>query len=358
MCPCKSDCPTGCPCPNYVCTEVTTEALTTTTISAKNKNSVLVLNTYYTPNVPIIIDSNGRQDRNFYFVRDVDTNAVHSCSIIWGNEMFVIGSSWGQVSKINGCRLERVGTLNFEHNLGACTTVLNTFIYLCFNSNEADYKRCRMARDPLGPYENITESVFTHKRIQIAASSSKSRMIFSSLKIKQRIYWPSDVSRRSIITAKCCKLPWVIGVLYTITLMIRRAIWYLFSNITMFTWKVPYFIHFYAVTFAANSFYIFGGSDGTDLTTIARLDSDTNIWSNVGSLNTGRQGHSVIYHNGTFLVVGGAGETKPTENCSMMNDAMTCTESTPSLKGYQFYPLLFSIEDDFCKTCDWKSISK
>ena len=47
LCPCQSDCPNGCPCPNYQCSESTTPRPTTqTTASDTRKDTVLVLNTH------------------------------------------------------------------------------------------------------------------------------------------------------------------------------------------------------------------------------------------------------------------------------------------------------------------------
>ena len=53
-CPCKPNCPNGCPCPNYECPETTTDVTTTTltttpsttTSVEQSNNTVLVLSTY------------------------------------------------------------------------------------------------------------------------------------------------------------------------------------------------------------------------------------------------------------------------------------------------------------------------
>ena len=47
LCPCQTDCPNGCPCPNFQCSESTTPRPTTQTTAADTrKDTVLVLNTH------------------------------------------------------------------------------------------------------------------------------------------------------------------------------------------------------------------------------------------------------------------------------------------------------------------------
>ena len=50
-CPCKSNCPNGCPCPQYDCAETepvttTTSTLMSTSTASQRNNTVLVLNSY------------------------------------------------------------------------------------------------------------------------------------------------------------------------------------------------------------------------------------------------------------------------------------------------------------------------
>ena len=71
--------------------------------------------------------------------------------------------------------LERLISVFF---VGACASVTDSEIYLCFSSTirdekENDYKKCRYARDPLDKFTEAPSSVYYHKQTSIAASDSK-----------------------------------------------------------------------------------------------------------------------------------------------------------------------------------------
>ena len=196
-CPCQSGCPQGCPCEEYVCptttpsfTTSTTTSSTTTSLSALTtttttttttmttaspKTEVLVLNTYNKANVPIITNASGREDRNFYFLYDENTEAVHSCGLTWRGQYYIFGGSSKktQISKVIGCQLKLIGELSFDHNHGACASVADNKIFLCFNDESGDYKKCRMCSSPIGKPQELVESVDNHRRISIAASQCK-----------------------------------------------------------------------------------------------------------------------------------------------------------------------------------------
>ena len=64
-CPCKSGCPDGCPCENYVCRD--------------DKTSVLVLTTV-NDNQPLVITPTGEPDYNIMMTYDYRTQVHGSCS--------------------------------------------------------------------------------------------------------------------------------------------------------------------------------------------------------------------------------------------------------------------------------------
>ena len=90
-------------------------------------------------------------------------------------------------------------------------------------------------------------------------------------------------------------------------------------------------------------------------TPIARLDVETQTWSNAGSLKTGRYGHGVIFAGEKFIVLGGQKsggfDDGPIKNevCTLSGTSMTCEESSNSLKSYVNYPELFLVPEDFGK---------
>ena len=158
-CPCQTNCPYGCPCPDYICPVPSTE--------------VLVLSTRKPENSPVIINSAGRNDQDFYFEFEESTEISHSCSIFWHNQHYVFGGNHetNQVSKIVNCKLTNVGQLSFSFNIGGCAKTNQEQIYLCFPENSQ--KACWTADTPTGKFDEASESFFEHKWTRIAASESK-----------------------------------------------------------------------------------------------------------------------------------------------------------------------------------------
>ena len=58
-----------------------------------------------------------------------------------------------------------------SHNNAACTSVSDRRIYLCFNWNSADTKKCRSASDPLDTFTEVAPTVYEHLWAKIAAVS-------------------------------------------------------------------------------------------------------------------------------------------------------------------------------------------
>ena len=63
----------------------------------------------------------------------------------------------------------------------------------------------------------------------------------------------------------------------------------------------------------------------------------------------GRHAHNAIYDGSTVLVVGGNGTFK-TEKCTISNNQMNCTEQNPQLSSYAYYPEMFMVSTDYCKS--------
>ena len=80
----------------------------------KNKK-ILVLNSQYGWKPAMLINSAGEQKKLTCFERDGDTEAYYSCSITWKNQFHVFGgySYFRQISRLNGYKLERIGSLDF-----------------------------------------------------------------------------------------------------------------------------------------------------------------------------------------------------------------------------------------------------
>ena len=78
-CPCQQNCPDGCPCPNFECTD---------------PRAVLVLNSYYGPNVPVLIDAEGRFDTNLVTQFGEETQVHGSCSVTYRNKFYIFGGQF------------------------------------------------------------------------------------------------------------------------------------------------------------------------------------------------------------------------------------------------------------------------
>ena len=176
-------CPGGCPCPEYVCpgnqtttvSSTTTETVSTTIPPTFTNTSILVLNTWKTENIPLITDSTGKVEyagTDFSFLYGSSTEAKFSCSISWRGEFYIFGGYYKttQIAKLNGCVLERVGSLAFIHYYGACSNVNDEWIYLCFNVIGDEYRKCRRSNDPLGSYQTIAESKADHNKAKLGSN--------------------------------------------------------------------------------------------------------------------------------------------------------------------------------------------
>lgn len=177
-CPCQSDCPHGCPCPNFECPYEPTTTVSPTQ-EPEIRSTVLVLNTYTDAagyrNRALLVDSNGKHEEQLYFIYGAETTVKHSCSLVWNNQFYVFGGDSEfkrQVSRLDGCKLTRVSSLSFNFEHGACTSVGDRRFYLCFGMGE-DIKTCRYATEVGQEMIEAAESLFTHHQIRIASSDSK-----------------------------------------------------------------------------------------------------------------------------------------------------------------------------------------
>ena len=128
----------------------------------------------------LLIDASSRQDVVSCFSYDSDTEVFQSCSLTWHNGFYVFGgaSHWQQISQIIGTKLRRIGSLNFVHYAGTCDVMAGEKIFICFNGlGKNDYKRCRMALSPLGTFNQIQQSTYAHRFIEVAASDCKRKIV-------------------------------------------------------------------------------------------------------------------------------------------------------------------------------------
>ena len=116
----------------------------------------MVLKTFLSSysNRPLLVNYDGGNNTNMEFFIRPDTDIYLSCSARLNGEYYVFGgATYGgadnsgftkQISKINDCRLKRVGDLSFDFTYGACGTYdvsSEERVMLCFDMNEQ--RKCR-----------------------------------------------------------------------------------------------------------------------------------------------------------------------------------------------------------------------
>ena len=359
-CPCQDGCQNGCPCPLYECDQIATtssEAGSTTTVaevsttsigttlsttSANTVTPVLILNTEERTNSPLLTDINGGETKLSDFSMGDDTSVHGSCSLTWQNDMYIIGgreSYSRQISRIQRCRLARVGSLDFPLELGGCTgtaldnigflkftrfsepyKVARGLITLCFS--EGNSKRCFYTpQSPLGQFYEVEESAYDHKLTRIASSNTEILAMGSRRPDHAHVE---------------------------------------FLNMSSFEWSIgpsyPYAsaINYAPILFHEGGFIVFGGFTANEpITTVARLGAVGKQWVKLGDLTRPRSDHGSIFVDGHFLVVGGESRggvgAIQTEKCTLSElNQITCVSQSPSLFHYRQYPELFLVDNGFC----------
>ena len=120
-------------------------------------------------NTPRLIDTEGELLTTFEFDgQEVD----RSCGVTYQNKHLIFGGNVNkrQILQVDECGLIKLGSLPFDHRLGACCSTEDVMI-LCFNYNdENDLKKCRQASSPTGSWSELALSSFEHRDTAIAAS--------------------------------------------------------------------------------------------------------------------------------------------------------------------------------------------
>ena len=106
----------------------------------------------------------------------MNTGVDYSCSLQWQNNYYIFGSSKEprQVSMVNGNRLERKATLNFECSYAACTVLNQKTVLLCFGE-PGIRDVCRQSNNPLGSFTKLPNSNYNHWKTRIASFEGKKK---------------------------------------------------------------------------------------------------------------------------------------------------------------------------------------
>ena len=155
-----------CPLPCAICN--------ITTMTGKTTDSILAINTRQADKQAFLINPIGNHTKvDFRF--GPATQVWNSCSIQWQNRMVVFGgfNERKQISEVKGCGLTRIGSLAFNFHSGACASMQNVAIFLCFDWWDGNGKVCRSSSDPLGKFNAIDDSNFNHYLTRIASDNGQ-----------------------------------------------------------------------------------------------------------------------------------------------------------------------------------------
>ena len=79
------------------------------------------------------------------------------------------------MSMVNGNRLERKATLDFDFKSGGCTVLDQKTIVLCFDYNERNL--CRQSNNPIGSFTKLPKSNYDHWGTRIASFDGKNKIV-------------------------------------------------------------------------------------------------------------------------------------------------------------------------------------
>ena len=87
-----------------------------------------------------LIDFDAVVNPMFNFEMGPNTNVDQSCSLVFQDKMYVLGSEDEkyQIAEVTDCGLKRIGDLSFRFVSGSCTNMNDEFIVMCFDLYDQD----------------------------------------------------------------------------------------------------------------------------------------------------------------------------------------------------------------------------
>ena len=253
-----------------------------------------------------------------------------------------------QIALVNQCQLTKIAELPFNFAFGTCAQ-WNNEIYFCFHDSKdtTTYKNCYYSNDPLESFEKLQNSSnYDHYAARIAVTSGKK---FSEIFWNFQILWsPSVVTWELIMLRLMPRLSFFQAQ--------NRGQFRAITPLVSFLWNFWSFllgghVYDYAITAVEDTFYMFGGKvDWDQREIIASFNTETKEWKKCGRLNQPRSGHSLILHQGAFVIVGGYPNWPlGTERCNLHGDSILCTSVDPYLTEYKFWPEMMIVPSDYCE---------
>lgn len=218
-----------------------------------------------------------------------------------------------QISRLDKCKLKRVGDLQMDMFGATCTATKNEII-MCF-PRFAD-KRCVKGATPFNITESVEKATHAHYETYIASSEHHALAVGDSV---------GTGIQNGVELLDLRTWSWIEKTPYPFEARISAA----------------------PIIYLKGRFFMFGGygyhNGWTALNRIATYSPNTDNWSTEGRLLTPRFNHGVSVVNGGFVIVGGymSGE-RHSEKCLLEANRYTCTYQNPS-QPYSEYRLTLHI---------------
>jgi hypothetical protein len=250
-----------------------------------------------------------------------------NCAIEHQNQIYILGSNddANQISRVDDCRLTRVGTLEhfgeFSMTGASCATTGNT-IFMCFGDLQFEEKTCFKGSDPFSLTTIVADSYYNHNRAFIAASDD---YVF--------VVGGEDNAETELLNVET-SLWW------------HRTPYPYESSIS------------HAQTLHLNGdFYVFGGQHEHERVSHIALYSPGlhDMWISRGNLLTPRHSAGVIWTDDAFLIVGGGtwemNGIGSSEKCYVVNEnfeneTIECAYQNPTQPESQAH--LFKVPENYC----------
>jgi len=251
-------------------------------------NHLLYLNTNG-QDLSLIFNENGNTIDTGFTIGE-NAYADQSCSTVLNGEAIIFGGLWGQyyrqISVVSGCSLLRIGDLPFDFQAGTCGTFnMNAVpsIFLCFDQNAR--RKCRiLIRKNGGSLGDINDFIFEEEfEIDSIPDTKYDHWLTSIANYQGYPLILGDNSGHSKVEMfDKNNNQWIEGTDYPYATIISG----------------------YSVVSTPSNVIYFGGFGGFGASDIVAEYKD-HTWTQLGTLNQQRKGHSSIQMDNKIFILGG-----------------------------------------------------
>lgn len=265
-----------------------------------------------------LIDFDAVVNPNFNFEMGAATNVDQSCSLVFQDKMYVLGSEDEkyQIAEVTDCGLKRIGDLSFRFVSGSCANMYDQFIVMCFDLY--DQKQCRkwdlqeFSYMPTAGSERVHSNI-VHYKDQVLATGGCEKLD-NCYNTVEAFDWATE----TWVEKSAIPLPAYSG---------------------------------YAVTLSADKSAVlyFGGVVQTrNPPTVKDVHKfQDNVWTKLGELNAVRAGHRVLNNQDQVMIIGGL-HPRLIEICEYKGETVECRKYEHLDDQLSYWPEPFLVPDDYC----------